>query len=133
MLQEDFGLWLTRLLARLNLSQKDLAVKSKTTQPWVSQLVTGRRKRANPEMVARLKTALVEALKARGVEDEDLIMKEIDDRLGAFVPPGPMPEDQITEVMLVIGELTEILIERYPSKKMRDKIVRLLKSTIEEF
>ena len=92
MLQEDFGLWLTRLLARLNLSQKDLAVKSKTTQPWVSQLVTGRRKRANPEMVARLKTALVEALKARGVEDEDLIMKEIDDRLGAFVPPGQCPK-----------------------------------------
>src|SRR5947199_10357984 len=54
---------LSRIIDAIGLSQKKLADLSDVTQPWLSQVLTGRRENVDGEMLERVAAQLAESLK----------------------------------------------------------------------
>ena len=54
---------LSRIIDAIGLSQKKLADLSDVTQPWLSQVLTGRRENVDGEMLERVAAQLAERLK----------------------------------------------------------------------
>jgi hypothetical protein len=62
-LSEDDRAFLCKIIEAISLSQKKLADLSKVTQPWLSQVLTGRREDVDSEMLERVAAQLAERLK----------------------------------------------------------------------
>jgi transcriptional regulator with XRE-family HTH domain len=99
-------------------SQKELAVKARVTQPWLSQVLKGRRRSINADMLERVRLVLVDSLEdpSLGIPSEQLR------DLRAFLRRvGDLVAGRAVQANNYPGDLVHVGAEYYITRSTPDK------------
>jgi transcriptional regulator with XRE-family HTH domain len=127
----EFREYLSLTIHKLKIKQAALAQASKTTQSWLSLLLSGKRNSFDREPLERLKTHLLSEIQSSYIPTKELETKNLNDQFEACFNNSQKDENADVQSMQIALEVLEFLNEVCP-EKWQSRVIALVKFTLEQ-
>jgi transcriptional regulator with XRE-family HTH domain len=122
--------WLRQLFRKLGKNQTAIARECGVGAPWLSFMLNGRTLKLDPEIIKRLQRGLMRLASGYVGEGQELLVIEIEQKLQPFIRNKSELCDFSPESLRVAADVLASIIERCPSKQLRQQVVELLKVAV---
>ena len=123
--------WLMQIIAGLKLSQKVVADECGISQGWLSQILSGVRKGAEPDQVLKIRDGLIRLLERYTGEDKESLLASVQETLTTQAVIEQYA-NETAMALRIAADIMETLISKCPTKSMRRQVIEFLRTAVEQ-
>ena len=122
--------WLRVTMAKFAINQKDLANKSGLNQSWLSQLLSRRRRLADPILMEKLCSGLMKQCEVYLGDDKNEVISQMQEWFAPYKKFGTI-NYEAADPMHIAADLFAILAEWCKQSNLRELVIEHLRSANE--